>query len=111
MNKGMTGLLLMVAIAVVSLLIYGKVSSNNKNQLISKFNENIMEAAETYIQSNIDNYPEFKNESDSIDISVEQLIEAGSISPNIDNPTNKSFSNIIVRLTIDSDSTIKYKVL
>lgn len=111
MDKRITGLLLLVGIIVVCSLIYSKVSSNNKNELISEFNENIMTAAETYIKNNIDKYPEFKNYGDSINVSVEQLIKAGSLPSDIDNPTNKSFSDIKVRLTIESDATIKYKVL
>lgn len=111
MDKRITGLLLLVGIIVVCSLIYTKVSSNNKNELISEFNEKIMTATEIYIKDNFDKYPEFKNKGDSIDISVEQLIKAGNLTSDIDNPTDKSFSNIMVRLTIEGDSTIKYKVL
>lgn len=111
MDRRTTGLILAVAVVVVFSLIYNKILINNKNELITKFNERIMEAAEIYIKDNIDKYPEFRKQGDSIEISVKQLIEAGSLPSNINNPTDKSFSDIIVSLTIETDSIIKYKVL
>lgn len=111
MDRRITGLFLIIGIAVVGYLIYSKVNNNEKMKKISEFNEIIMNASEEYIQKNSEYYPEFIEIGDRVEITVQQLIEDNVLKSGIENPTDKDFNNIIVRLTIESDKTIKYEVL
>lgn len=111
MNKRFLGVILLIGIIVVGVLIYMKINNNQTNAKISIFNEMIMNAAEQYIQKNVEEYPEFKEAGDRVEISVQDLIDDNILKSGIDNPTDKEFKNVIIRLTIESSSTINYEVL
>lgn len=111
MKKKIIGLVLVICIFIVGFLIVDKLKTNDKQKEIIEFNEKIMAAAEVYIQGHLEDYDNFKNVGDSITLTVEEIIESGALKKDIDNPTDKEFSEIKIRLTFESESVINYKVL
>lgn len=111
MKKLMIYIILILSIAVVGNMLYNRIQGNKLKKELSMFNELVMNATEIYMGKHEQEYLDFKELGDRVEINVQKLIDDDILKPDTKNPTNKKFSEIIVRLTIETDKTIKYEVL
>lgn len=111
MNKKIILVILIVAIVGIGFLIYKKLDNNNLNIRISEFNEEIMNAAEFYLDDHIDEYDDFDNPGDEIFITAQTLIDNDYLDYQIDNPTEKKLEDVVVKVTLLEGNSTRFVVL
>lgn len=103
-NRGFTLVELIAVITLLSAIILVTVPviintiKKNDNKLGENFENSLKQAAEFYVERNRDNFPDLDNIGGNIEIPTEDLVKAGYLKQDLENP-------------IDNSSVLKYKVI
>jgi len=116
-NKGFTLIeiiAVIVLIAVISLIAFLSVTTvikNNKIKQLKVFSDNLTNAAEVYITAKKDEFPNFNKAGDITVISSAEMVQAGYLDKNMDNPTGKELTDFYIKATIKEDKSVSYEVI
>ena len=103
-NRGFTLVELIAVITLLSAIILVTVPviintiKKNDLKLSENFENSLKQAAEFYVERNRDNFPDLNNIGGNIEIPTEDLVKAGYLKRDLENP-------------IDNSSVLKYKVI
>ena len=103
-NRGFTLVELIAVITLLSAIILVTVPviintiKKNDLKLSENFENSLKQAAEFYVERNRDNFPDLDNIGGNIEIPTEDLVKAGYLKQDLENP-------------IDNSSVLKYKVI
>lgn len=103
-NRGFTLVELIAVITLLSAIILVTVPviintiKKNDLKLSENFENSLKQAAEFYVERNRDNFPDLDNIGENIEIPTEDLVKAGYLKQDLENP-------------IDNSSVLKYKVI
>lgn len=103
-NRGFTLVELIAVITLLSAIILVTVPviintiKKNDLKLSEGFENALKQAAEFYVERNRDNFPDLNNIGGNIEIPTEDLVKAGYLKQDLENP-------------IDNSSVLKYKVI
>lgn len=103
-----------VLIAVISLITFLSVTAmikNNKIKQLKVFSDNLTNAAEVYMVDKKEDFSNFNKVGDTTIISSTEMINAGYIDKNMDNPTGKELTDFYIKATIEEDKSISYEVI
>ena len=89
---------LLAAIILVTVPVIINTIKKNDDKLGENFEKSLKQAAEFYVERNRDIFPEFDNIGGNIEIPTEDLVKAGYLKQDLENP-------------IDNSSVLKYKVI
>lgn len=98
-----------VVLALISLVAIPAVSSilnDNKKKLCETQLENILTAAKSYGADNIFTLPE--NNGDTLEVTLQQLVDAGYIKGDIDNPMTKEKFDLDDTIVVITKNNKKY---
>lgn len=116
-NKGFTLIeiiAVIVLIAVISLIAFLSVTAvikNNKIKQLKVFSDNLTNAAEVYMTDKKDDFSSFNNVGDITIITSTEMIQAGYIDKNMENPTGKELTDFYIKATIKEDKSVSYEVI
>lgn len=97
---------LVLLISVPSIIKTIKKSEENK---ITEFKNNIYMAAENYIETNRNLYPNLNNVGDMTTITVSKLKDAGLLKSDLKYPnTNENIDNVVIKIYINSEGIFEY---
>ncbi len=103
-----------VLVAVISLIVFLSVTTvmkNNKIKQLKEFSDDLTDAAEVYIGDKKDEFFNFNNVGDITVITSSEMIEAGYLDEDMDNPTGKELTDFYIKATINEDKSISYEVI
>lgn len=103
-----------VLLTVISLIVFISVTTvikNNKLKQLKVFSDNLTNAAEVYMADKKDEFSNFNKVGDITVITSSEMIEAGYIDENMDNPTGKELTDFYIKATIEEDKTVSYEVI
>jgi len=103
-----------VLITVISLIVFLSVTAmikNNKIKQLKVFSDNLTNAAEVYMTDKKEAFSNFDKVGDITIITSAEMIKAGYIDKNMDNPTGKDLTDFYIKATIKEDKSISYEVI
>lgn len=116
-NKGFTLIeiiAVIVLIAVISLIVFLSVTAvikNNKIKQLKVFSNSLTNAAEVYMADKKDEFFNFNKVGDITVITSDEMIKAGYLDENMDNPTGKELTDFYIKATIKEDKSVFYEVI
>ncbi|MBQ9071535.1 MAG: type II secretion system protein [Bacilli bacterium] len=112
-NKGFTlieligVIVVLVAIFLVAFPSLLGTTKQDEEKLYTSMVDDLCLAGETYIYSNIDDYPELSTPNSTIYLNISNLIKDGSVSKNKVNPkTKEKINNHFITFDVSSDNSL-----
>ncbi|MGI6325237.1 MAG: LamG-like jellyroll fold domain-containing protein [Bacilli bacterium] len=115
MKKGFTLIELLSIIVILGIIlaigipVVNKVIDNTRQKLYEETAKNIEKATESYVAKNLTMLNSLKNDGDYIEITLKELVDAGVLDNNIQNPITKGMFNLnsyAVRITFQNSNYI-----
>lgn len=118
-NRGFTLVELLGIIGIIAVLLVFVTPSiigmlkRDENKNYEQFLKTIELATETYVQLNINDYPDLKVAGGTVTISIQQLIENGYIKTTLENPRTEQRINTAdsVQITKKADGSYDYQYI
>ncbi len=104
-------IVMLVLLALIIFFTVTNLKKSNEVKQLQTFSDNLTNAAEQYMDDKSDEFPNFNKVGDVTVISSSEMIEAGYIDENIDNPTGKELTDFYIKATIKADKSISYEVV
>lgn len=118
-NKGFTLIEIMAVIAVLAVIslvtaptIIKTYKKSNKTEY-NEYVETLELAAESYVQNNLEKYPELGKPGGSININIKTLRDNGYVKKELINPKTKqnTSDNAGFKITVNNDGSYNYEFL